>query len=126
LTEIAQYGHSHSVGDDKNSPKALVKIKNPATLGLAFVRYKYAVAHHHGHNTSVDFGIARELYERAAARGPALGQNNLGALYAKGEGIPANVVFAAHWHEKSAAQAELIAQANLKRNGLARDGGIQK
>jgi hypothetical protein len=53
-------GSQPLVGDEKNSLKALVKIKNLATRGLAFVQYQYAVAHHHGHDASVDFGTARE------------------------------------------------------------------
>jgi hypothetical protein len=60
FTKAARPGHSHSSGDEKNSLKALVKIKNLATRGLAFVQYQYAVAHHHGHDASVDFGTARE------------------------------------------------------------------
>jgi len=55
---------------------------------------------------------AKDL-ETQAAEGNAEAQNNLGALYAEGKGVPKDYVQARQWYEKAAAQGHALAQNNL-------------
>lgn len=73
-----------------------------------------------------DFQKAHELWLFAANQGNALAQTNLGALYAKGRGVPQDDLQAAKWFRLAAAQGEAKAQANLgvfyaKGRGVAQD-----
>ena len=48
----------------------------------------------------------------AAEQGEALAQTNLGFMYAHGDGVPADLVFAYMWFSLSAAQGNETAQRN--------------
>ena len=50
---------------------------------------------------------------KAAARGHAGAQYNLGALYHNGEGVPQDFTMAREWYEKAASQGDADAQYNL-------------
>lgn len=50
--------------------------------------------------------------EKAAEQGDADAQNNLGMLYAQGQGVPKDYVRAYAWFNVSAAQEDLTAQGN--------------
>jgi TPR repeat protein len=59
-----------------------------------------------GHGVARDHALARAWYAKAAARGDAFAQANLGALLAKGEGGTTDKVSALMWFLLAAAQAE--------------------
>ena len=63
--------------------------------------------------------MAAFWYGRAAARGLAAAQNNLGALYATGEGVPADVARAYLWFSLAAAGNHQGGRAN--RNAIAEE-----
>ena len=52
-------------------------------------------------------------YRKAAEQGYALAQNNLGAMYREGKGVPQDDKQAVHWYQKAAEQGHAIAQYNL-------------
>jgi len=52
-------------------------------------------------------------FRKAADQGDALGQANLGKLYADGDGVPQNYPQAAVWWRKAADQGNVLAQVNL-------------
>lgn len=60
-----------------------------------------------------DYKKAREFYERADALGHALATNNLGALYAGGDGVERNVAEASRLYEKAARGGLPFAMKNL-------------
>src|SRR5271155_3469828 len=53
------------------------------------------------------------MYRLAASRGDATSQNNLGAIYDKGNGVAQDYVEAVKWYRKAADQGFAQAQANL-------------
>ena len=57
--------------------------------------------------------VAAKWYRRAASRGIAAAQNNLGLMYAQGRGVPHDVARAAKFWRDAAAQDHVIAQFNL-------------
>lgn len=58
-------------------------------------------------------GPDRTGYRKAAERGDADAQNNLGASYANGNGVPQNYALAVKWYGRSAKQNNSMAQKNL-------------
>ena len=56
---------------------------------------------------------AAEWYRRAAQQGDASAQNNLGALYARGEGVGRDDMLAVYWYGHAAEQNYALAQVNL-------------
>ena len=64
-------------------------------------------------NPPGDHATALKAYQSLAAQGNAEAQNNLGELYAKGQGVPQDYVQARKWYEKAAAQGNALAQNNL-------------
>ena len=58
-------------------------------------------------------GPDRTGYRKAAERGDSDAQNNLGASYANGNGVPQNYALAVKWYGKSAKQNNSMAQKNL-------------
>jgi tetratricopeptide (TPR) repeat protein len=65
------------------------------------------------HGQAENYERARELYERADALGHALATNNLGALYAEGNGVERNVSEACRLYEKAARAGVPLAMSNL-------------
>jgi uncharacterized protein len=64
-------------------------------------------------NTRGDHATALKTFQSLAAQGNAEAQNNLGELYAKGQGVPQDYAQARQWYEKAAAQGNALAQNNL-------------
>jgi len=64
-------------------------------------------------NTRGDHATALNAFQSLAAQGNAEAQNNLGELYAKGQGVPQDYAQARQWYEKAAAQGHALAQNNL-------------
>lgn len=64
-------------------------------------------------NTRGDHAAALKAFQSLAAQGNAEAQNNLGELYAKGQGVPQDYAQARQWYEKAAAQGNALAQNNL-------------
>lgn len=60
-----------------------------------------------------DYGNVLRLLKPLAERGDAVAQNNLGALYEKGRGVPHSYTEAVKWYRKSAEQGFAPAQTNL-------------
>ena len=60
-----------------------------------------------------DDAEAAQWYRRAAERGYAAAQTNVGVLYSEGRGVPEDATAAARWYRRAAAQGDAIAQYNL-------------
>ena len=56
---------------------------------------------------------AAKWYRQAADQVYAIAQNNLGAMYAKGEGVPQSYVEAYAWFSIAAANGDETAKSNL-------------
>jgi len=73
-----------------------------------------------------DNAEARRLYDKAAAAGYAMANNNIGGMYEGGEGVARNYAEAVRWYSKAAGAGEPIAMVNLgwlyeHGQGVARD-----
>ena len=64
-------------------------------------------------NKRGDYATALKTFQSLAAQGNAEAQNNLGELFAKGQGTPQDYSQARQWYEKAAAQGHALAQNNL-------------
>src|SRR5437660_7453980 len=60
-----------------------------------------------------DYAIALQSYRKAADQGDARAQNNLGAMYENGQGVPQNYAEAMKWYRLAADQGDAPAQYNL-------------
>ncbi len=60
-----------------------------------------------------DYATAMRLLRPLADQGHANAQNNLGYMYANGEGVPENDAEAVKWYRKAADQGDANAQNNL-------------
>ena len=60
-----------------------------------------------------DYPTALRLLRPLANQGNATAQNNLGAMYGKGEGVPQDYAEAMKWYRKAAEQGNADAQLNL-------------
>jgi uncharacterized protein len=75
---------------------------------------------------SKDYARAISSFRKAAARGDAKAQNNLGFMYSEGQGVARDYKQAMSWYRKAAAQGDAGAQNNLgliyyKGEGVAQD-----
>ena len=64
-------------------------------------------------NPPGDYATALKAFQSLAAQGNAEAQNNLGELYAIGQGVSQDYAQARQWYEKAAAQGNALAQNNL-------------
>ena len=60
-----------------------------------------------------DYAIALQSYRKAADQGDARAQNNLGAMYENGQGVPKDFVEAVKWYHKAAEQGAASAEYAL-------------
>jgi hypothetical protein len=60
-----------------------------------------------------DYATALKEFRPLAAQGHVLSQNNLGAMYFDGRGVPQDDAEAVKWYRLAAAQGYALAQANL-------------
>src|SRR6266480_1663893 len=60
-----------------------------------------------------DYAIALQSYRKAADQGDARAQNNLGAMYESGRGVPQSYTEAIRWYRLAADQGYANAQNNL-------------
>src|SRR6266566_3129491 len=60
-----------------------------------------------------DYAIALQSYRKAADQGDARAQNNLGAMYESGRGVPQSYTEAIRWFRLAADQGDAKAQHNL-------------
>ena len=86
---------------------------------------------------SFNASLSRSVYAQAAApsfidelrtkaeAGDAVAQNNLGRMYAKGQGVPKDYAIAVSWYRKAAQQGDTFAQNNLGRM-YAKGQGVPK
>jgi hypothetical protein len=75
------------------------------------VQEGYHIAEQHQRNE--DFVNAAKSYRKAAAKGHALSQNNLGVCYNIGEGVECDTIQAMHWFAKASHLGLASAQFNL-------------
>jgi hypothetical protein len=68
-----------------------------------------------GQGVSQDYAQAVEWYRKAADRGNAVAQNNLGIMYEEGQGVPQDSTQAVEWYRKAADQGSTSAKENLAR-----------
>ena len=81
--------------------------------GDANAQYNLGVLYSNGHGVPLDYGQARQWFEKAAALGNAKAQSSLGVLYDDGYGVSQDHRQARHWFEKAAAQGVAYAQYRL-------------
>ena len=60
-----------------------------------------------------DYATALEKWRTLAEAGDAAAQNNLGVLYAEGQGVAQDYAQARTWFEKAAAQGHALVHARL-------------
>ena len=60
-----------------------------------------------------DYATALTLWRSLADQGDPRGQNNLGLMYANGQGVPQDYATAVSWYRKAAEQGDDRAQHNL-------------
>jgi len=60
-----------------------------------------------------DFATAMRIWRPLADQGDAVAQNNLGVMYANGQGVPQDYAQALIWTRKAANQGDAVAQNNL-------------
>ena len=60
-----------------------------------------------------DYKQAAAWYRKAADQGDALGQNNIGFMYQRGQGVPQDYSAALSWYRLAADQGHAHAQNNL-------------
>ena len=82
----------------------------PLTLGEAADFQTGLEAYERG-----DFATALREWRPLAEQGHAVAQNNLGAMYDNGEGVPEDDVEAVKWYRKAAEQGYALAQFGLGR-----------
>jgi TPR repeat protein len=75
----------------------------------ARLQFQLARAYQKGNN----FNLALEYYRKAAAQNYAAAQNNIGHMYADGQGVPADDKEAVAWYLKAAEQGLAAALNNL-------------
>jgi TPR repeat protein len=78
------------------------------------------------YNDQKDYAKALEWYLKAANQGHAQAQNNIGALYAFGQGVEKSITKAIEWYTKAAKNGNVYAQKNLAHiyhtgNGVQKD-----
>jgi len=79
--------------------------------------------YNNGQGVAQDFGKARELFEKAAAKGDAMAMWLLGLLYDKGQGVVQDYAKAREWYEKAAAKGDKEATSRLERMALSEAAG---
>ena len=60
-----------------------------------------------------NYAVAMAYFKQAAAQGYASGQNNLGVMYDKGQGVVQDYAEAVKWLKLAAAQGHALAQSDL-------------
>ena len=60
-----------------------------------------------------DYASALSLFRSLAEAGDPRAQNDLGAMYSKGDGVPQDYAEAVKWHRRAADQGYALAQTNL-------------
>ena len=72
-----------------------------------------------------DFTTAAILYKKAAEQGDRLAQNNLGVMYALGEGVLQDYAEAVRWFKLAAKQGDSAAQYQLANSYYSGEGVLQ-
>ena len=60
-----------------------------------------------------DYAQALKIFRSLASQGDAAAQNNIGLMYAEGQGVPQDYKEAVKWYRLAAAQGYAIAQLNI-------------
>lgn len=85
-----------------------------AEQGDVNAQFDLALRYNQGSNgVKKDYKKAEKWYRKAAEQGDADAQNNLGVMYANGQGTPKDEAEAVKWYRKAAEQGEAYAQNNL-------------
>lgn len=88
--------------------------------------YEKGKRYYSGKGVEQNYSEAVKWFYKAAERGHAIAQNNLGVMYYKGDGVAQDYVESVKWYRKSAEQGYADAQRNLgliyyKGDGVAQD-----
>ncbi|MGP9666732.1 tetratricopeptide repeat protein [Psychrobacter sp. AOP31-A1-22] len=102
------YERGEGVAEDYNKAMSLWKIA--ADNGATKAQFNIAL----NHKENKDYAKAVEWYTKAAEQGHADSQNNLGVMYAKGEGVRMNPTKARQLFKQAAAQNQEYAEHNIK------------
>ena len=86
---------------------------------------KLAKCYHSGDGVLQDYTKALQWYRKAAQKGNAEAQNNLGNMYYNGDGVVKDYVQAVEWYRKAANQGDAAGQTNLA-NRYSRGEGVTK
>ena len=102
--------YSQGIGVRKNLDKGIYWLEKAAQYGNPDTENKLGIAY----SNKERFDDAAEMYKRAAAKGYAWGQYNLGICYANGSGVPKNKQQAKIWLQRAADQGINEANKALK------------
>ncbi len=113
--------HAHALYAQGSYPQAYKSFKRLADQGNADAQFAIGFMYEYGKPRggisyffqTPDHAEAANWYRKAAARGSAKAQSNLGRLYANGLGVARSDAEAARWYRKAASQGLAEAQYNL-------------
>lgn len=96
-----------------NAREAVVYYQKAAELKHAVAMHNLAILHAKGQGVRRDYGLARTLYEGAAAAGIPASYHEIGAMYENGWGGPVDYGKARFYYEKAASLGDAMTFANL-------------
>lgn len=97
-TELYRAAKLHLGGD---TPAAVAIWQKWAQQGNVDAAYNLAVIHHHADGVAYNAATVLRWYRQAAERGDKASQFQLGLMYLKGEGVPADETKAHEWFVKN-------------------------
>jgi len=111
--EIAGALLSHLLGNAEKACKVILQYASewPIHPEAYFLLGQF---YHNGQaGLEINYEEAVKWYRKAAEKGYALGQTNLGVMYVNGQGVEKDYSEAIKWYRKAAEQKNAIAQNNL-------------
>ena len=97
----------------RNFREAAAQYQKGAELEHGLAMHNLAVMHEKGDGVKRDYGLARTLFEGAAAAGVASSLHEISVMYQRGWGGPVDYVKARYYFEKAAERGEAMSYANL-------------
>ncbi|HSS99095.1 MAG TPA: serine/threonine-protein kinase [Terriglobales bacterium] len=117
----AETGHDAKPKSSAESVRAAADARAKAAAATEAAEVKDFLDRATAARSSEQYSIAAEWYQKAAERGNAVAQNELGRLYQSGQGVQKDPAKAVEWFHKAADQGHPVAQLNL---GIAYDDGV--
>ena len=106
-----QYAEGNGV--PKITPRRRGSIARRRKLATRRLNMTWRISTKNGFGLAQDWQQAAFWYRKSAEQGDAEAQNNLGALYAKGQGVPQSDAEALHWYRLAAEQNDPEGISNL-------------